>query len=103
MPGRKLHNKYNKLVLGASFSSVSELMDEPYSRFGRKHRSVRHDDAFLLEALNEFGLSPALAAWLHLVLDYDRDLKRTMEAFESLRVVSGKSERRGPSRRVCEE
>lgn len=102
MPDRELHNRFNELVLGASFSSVSGIMDEPYSRFKQKHRNLRHDSAFLLEALNRFGLRSALAAWLHLVLDYDRDLAMTMEAFESLRVVSGKSQRRGSSRRACE-
>lgn len=102
MPERKLHNKFTQLVLGAPFSSVSGIMDEPYSRFKQKHRNLRHDSAFLLEALKRFGLRPALAAWLHLVLDYDRDLARTMEAFESLRVVSEKSGRRGSSRRTCE-
>lgn len=102
MPARKLHDKFTELVLGASFSSISGMMDEPYSRFRQKHRSLRHDSAFLLEALRRFGLRPALAAWLHLVLDYDHDLARTMEEYESLRVISGKSGRRGLGRRACE-
>ena len=102
MPERKLHNRFSELVLGASFSDVSELMDEPFFKFRGKHRNLRHDTAFLLEALRRFGVRPALAAWLHLILDFDRDLAKTLQGFETLREVSGKSERRGSSRRVCE-
>jgi hypothetical protein len=102
VPDRKLHNRFNELVLGASFSSVSEIMDEPYSRFKGKHRNLRHDTPFLIETLDKLGLCPALAAWLHLILDYDRELARTMQALESLRGGSGKSERRGSRRRICE-
>lgn len=93
---------FNKLVLGAAYSEISEFMDQPYAKFKQKHRNLRHDTVFLLEALERFGLRPTLAAWLHLILDYDRDLARTMEAFESLRIVSGKSERRDSRRRGCE-
>jgi len=67
-------------------------MDKPYAVYRHRHRELRHDTATLIRILEEHGVRPALAAWLHLVLDEDRELKRDVETAETLRKVSGSSE-----------
>lgn len=100
MPDRKMHNRFNKLLLGNSFSSVSRIMDEPYSRFRGRHRNLRHDTVFLLETLRKSGIHATLGSWMHMILDFDPDLAETMKDFESLRLASGEPEPRGSGRRV---
>ncbi len=84
MPSRKLHNLLTRLLLQDDFSSVSEYIDKPYAKYGRSHRKLRHDTAMILRVLEKEGVRPALAAWLHLVLDYDKHLKRDLEAVETI-------------------
>ena len=92
MPSRILHDLLTELLLGDSFSWVSAYMDKPFAVYRYRHRELRHDTAVLLRILKEHGVRPALAAWLHLVLDEDRELKRDVETVETLRKVSGSSE-----------
>jgi len=93
MPSRRLHDKLANLLLGDSFSEISGFMDKPYAVYRGRHRELRHDTAAILRILDERGVRPALAAWLHLVLDENRELKHDVEAAETLRRVSGSSER----------
>ena len=95
-----MHNRFNKLLLGDSFSSVSGTMDEPYSRFRGRHRNLRHDTVFLLEILRKSGLRATLGSWMHMILDFDHDLAETIEDFETLRRASGDPQQRGSNRRV---
>jgi len=93
VPSRKSHDFLTKLLLRDSFSWVSGYMDKPYALYRSKHRGLRHDTATIIRILKEHGVRPALAAWLHLVLDEDRELKRDVETVETLREISGSSER----------
>jgi len=93
MPSRRLHDLLTELLLGDTFSWVSGYMDKPYAEFRGRHRQLRHDTSAVIRILKEHGVRPALAAWLHLVLDEDRELKRDVETVETLRKVSGSSER----------
>jgi len=95
VPTRKLHDYFTKLLLRSSFSEVSGYMDQPYALYRGRHRELRHDTATILRILKEHGVRPALAAWLHLILDEDRELKRDIETVETLREIAGSSERDG--------
>lgn len=93
MPSRKLHDLLTKLLLQDSFSWVSGYMDKPYAVYRSRHRELRHDTATIIRIFKEHGVRPALAAWLHLVLDEDRKLKRDVGTVQTLREISGSSER----------
>jgi hypothetical protein len=75
-------------------------MDKPYTRFGRRHRALRHDSIFVLEVLQKYGYHSALASWLHLVIDFDGDLARIVEDFEGLSRGSSEPQNRGSKRRT---
>lgn len=98
MPSRKLHDLLNSLLLGDSFSWVSGYMDRPYAVYRYKHRHLRHSTATIIRMLKEHGVRPALAAWLHLVLDADRELKRDVEKVQTLKEVSASSKRNDENR-----
>lgn len=91
MPSRKLHNLLNKLLLQDSFSWVSGYVDEPFTKYGRRHRALRHDSLAVLHILKRYGIRASVAVWLHLLLDEDKELQREVEAIETLRHDSERS------------
>jgi len=93
MPSRKLHALFTKLLLRDSFSWVSDYMDQPYAQYRHRHRELRHDSTVIIKILTKHGVRPALAAWLHLVLDENQELKHDIATVETLKEISGSSEK----------
>jgi len=90
MPSRKLHNLLTKLLLRDPFPWVSEYIDKPFIKYRHRHRELRHDTTTIIRMLEEYGIRPALVAWLHLTLDDDRRLKDDVETVETLRDSGGR-------------
>jgi hypothetical protein len=65
MPTGSTHERFSKLILGNSYSSVHAWKDEPVRRLGANHRDVRHGPIAAYRAGKRFNLGAAIASIIH--------------------------------------
>lgn len=91
MPGRRVHEWLDKLVLGRAHPEVHRLMDSPSLVLGKRHRVLFHSP---LELVLLFGDDPEklAAALLHVWLD--REVTRALLSTSKLRRKRRRRKRR---------
>ena len=80
MPSRRVHNLVNKLVLGNDYDWLNRLIDMPSQWLGPRHRVLFHDEKQdpLVTFLLTRDPGAALAHYLHIKLDKDKELREKL-------------------------
>jgi hypothetical protein len=70
VPGRRLHESLDRILLGQRYPLVHRLLDLPSMWLGERHRELLHDElTATLAGLAVEGPRGALSALLHVWLD----------------------------------
>lgn len=86
MPRRELHNLLNLLLLGDTYDWLNKTVDEPWRILGRMHRILFHDEKIdpLITYMVTRDIGAALAHYLHIRLDKDKKLQKTMKKIKMI-------------------
>jgi len=58
-------------ILGKDYKEVHLWLDEYFTKLGHKHRSIRHHEEGIKEAIEKFGIEGGKAAEIHIRKDWD--------------------------------
>lgn len=102
MPGWKVHNFTDKILLGKSYPKVHRRIDKPYKYFGRDHRILFHDLPTAIGiAKDSYPDDPKAvgSAYFHLLYDEicskDPEYKKNLE---NLVILSRKKRKPGKTK-----
>lgn len=80
MPSGKYHRKRSKELFGNEYAEVHQWMDEPCKKYGKTHRTFRHDKYALEYIENRWGQVGREAAIQHIVDDLNNGMDRPVSS-----------------------